>query len=274
MKNRSCAMATGVLLSFISSPGFTQADMARVERESAASFTEDFASGSLDPSRWAVSDGWANGSHQLCTWSSRNVSLADGALVLSLTNTPLKDRKFSCAEIQTKGRYGYGTYEIRMQAAESSGIVSAFFTYIGPPHRKPHDEIDFEFLGKSRRTVQLNYYAGGKGDHEKLMDLDFDASGDMHDYAFVWAPDALHWYIDGRRVHTVKADPAALPQNPSKIYLSLWNGNAVGWLGRFTDPGQPLVMKVERVAFTARGDPCQFPQSIVCGMEDPDGSSP
>jgi endo-1,3-1,4-beta-glycanase ExoK len=35
-------------------------------------------------------------------------------------------------------------------------------------------------------------------------------------------------------------------------------------MGAFADPGRPVAAEVERVAFTAEGDKCQFPDSIVC----------
>src|SRR3546814_5746693 len=58
----------------------------------------------------------------------------------------------------------------------------------------PHDEIDFEFLGKSPRQVQVNYYTAGKGGHETMIDLGFDASEDFHTYAFEWRPDSIRWF--------------------------------------------------------------------------------
>ena len=32
----------------------------------------------------------------------------------------------------------------------------------------------------------------------------------------------------------------------------------------FADPGGPVKAEVDRVAFTALGDKCQFPQSVAC----------
>ena len=78
--------------------------------------------------------------------------VGDGGVTLSLTDEPFGERKFSCAEIRTKAAYGYGTYEVRMRGAAGAGVNSTFFTYVGPPFGEglPHDEIDFEFLGKTQ----------------------------------------------------------------------------------------------------------------------------
>jgi endo-1,3-1,4-beta-glycanase ExoK len=244
---------------------------AAAEVDGGLSFIDRFAR--LDRDRWFVSNGWANGPHQACTWTNRNVHAGAGGLTLSLTNQPSGERAYSCAEIQTKEYYGYGTYEVRMRAAAAPGIVSAFFTYVGPSIVKgsPHDEIDFEFLGKDRNGVQLNYFFNGRGEHEQIIALGFDASATMNDYAFEWTPQTLRWSVNGRLVREVNAP---LPRLPGKIMLSIWSGvgaNTEGWLGRFAYPGQPLTVGVEYVAFTEAGKPCQFPTSIVCsrGAESP-----
>jgi endo-1,3-1,4-beta-glycanase ExoK len=37
------------------------------------------------------------------------------------------------------------------------------------------------------------------------------------------------------------------------------------WMGRLQYPGRPLVTSYEHVAFTALGEPCRFPASVLCG---------
>jgi endo-1,3-1,4-beta-glycanase ExoK len=121
------------------------------------------------PQRWLASHGWSNGDHQGCVWSRRNVRVLESGLSLIIdeaTPAETKDvyRRYACAELQSHGRYGFGTYEVRMRAAAGAGLVTAFFTFTGPPHGadRPHDEIDVEHLGKSPRLVQLNHFASGK----------------------------------------------------------------------------------------------------------------
>jgi endo-1,3-1,4-beta-glycanase ExoK len=164
-----------------------------------------------------------------------------------------------------------------MRAAAAPGVVTAFFTFVGPPLNKdwPHHEIDFEFLGKDREGVQLNYFVNGRGKHEKIIALGFDASATMNDYALEWMPESLRWFANGRLIQEIKSsEDTPLPSRPGKIMLSVWSGagaDTEGWLGRFAYPGQPLTVGVEYVAFTEAGKPCQFPTSIVCsrGAESP-----
>ncbi|MEO1206270.1 MAG: family 16 glycosylhydrolase [Pseudomonadota bacterium] len=243
----------------------------------------------LSRHRWNISDGWSNGNYQSCRWRARNITLKDGVLffklgvepdAVSLTRRPegeadtvertKHDRDYNCAEIQTKQVFGYGTYETRMTSIPNPGTVSAMFTYIGPglDPTKPHDEVDFEVLGKNTNEVQLNFFRHGKAENDKLVPFGFDNATQMSRMAFEWFPDALRWYLDGKLVHEVKATPEKpLPAEPSKMMLSVWSGqgeNMVQWLGRFDPSRLPQQATFDYVAFTKMGDPCQFPDSIVC----------
>ncbi len=235
--------------------------LAAQEGANGSSFVEEFDT--LDTSRWYVSDGWNNGKHQNCTWSKDQVAVDSGKLTLSFDAKPAGERQYSCGEVQTRKRYGYGTYEVRMKAATGSGLNSAFFSYIGPADKKPHDEIDFEVLGKDTSRVQLNQYVAGKGGHEKLVPVDGDADSGFNDYAFVWQKDRLRYYINGALVHEV-TEAEKLPSNAQKIFLSLWGTDTLSdWMGRFAFVGK-TTLDVERIAFTAEGDRCQFDGSVAC----------
>ncbi len=234
---------------------------ALAEESTGKSFVENFDV--MDPSFWYVSNGWNNGAHQNCTWSKKLVRFDNGQLELGFRDGRAGDRNYSCGEIQTKGRYRYGTYEARIKAATGSGLNSAFFTYIGPVHKKPHDEIDMEILGKDMSQVQLNQYISAKGGNEKLADVAGDADKAFNDYAFIWEPKRLRYFVNGKMVHEV-TDPSKIPQEPQKIFFSLWGTDTLkGWMGQFAYRG-PTAMRVDRVAFTAPGDACQFPESIAC----------
>jgi endo-1,3-1,4-beta-glycanase ExoK len=225
------------------------------------SFVEEFDQ--LDKAIWYISDGWNNGAHQNCTWSKDQVAVTGGKLELSFDAKKLGERDYACGEVQTKKRFGYGTYEVRMKAATGTGLNSAFFSYIGPADKKAHDEIDFEVLGKNTARVQLNQYVAGKGGNEKLVDVAGGADAGFNDYAFVWQKERLRYYVNGALVHEV-TDPKALPGNAQKIFLSLWGTDTLsGWMGKFAFAG-PTKLEVERLAFTAEGDACQFSDSVAC----------
>lgn len=240
------------------------------------SFHEDFTSDRLDPARWYVSDGWSNGEHQLCVWSRDHVRLEGGALQLVLEKAQRGGRDYACGEIQTQAFHSFGVYEARIRPSKGPGVVSALFTYTGPTHGTQHDEIDIEFVGKRADAVEMTHWVDGKADGGKVVELGLDASRGYRDYAFEWAPDRLRWFVDGQLVHEVTAARGPIPQTPSKLFLSLWNGNNEAWLGKFADAGRPLTMHVDWVAFTAAGEGCRFPASLLCrqGRRAADLTSP
>ncbi|TPK97103.1 MULTISPECIES: glycoside hydrolase family 16 protein [unclassified Mesorhizobium] len=248
------------------SPHPAHAQGAQQELQSAPSFVDNFSN--FDRSRWFVSDGWTNGAHQNCTWSKDLVRLSDGVLSLGFEKRKLKDRDFACAEIQTKQRYGYGVYEARMKTGTGSGLNAAFFSYIGPQDKQPWDEIDFEVLTKDPSKVQVNSYIQGKPKNGKLVDVEGGADKGFNDYGFVWEKDRLRWYVNGKLVHEVTS-PDELPTHSQKIFFSLWGSDKLAnWMGAFVDPGSKVTMEVKRVAFTALGQPCQFPESLACSISN------
>ena len=257
------ALASGLLLASLA-----YIPTASLAQEPAAgeSFVENFDR--LDTKRWYISDGWANGDHQNCTWSKAQVKVADGTLRLGFAKQQTKDRAYACGEIQTNPRYGYGAYEIRMKAVAGSGLNTGFFTYIGPVHKQPHDEIDFEVLGKNPSKVQINTYVNGKKvGPETLAEVPRGADKAFNDYAFVWEKERIRWYVNGKLVGEV-TDPAKVPSHASKIYVSLWGSDTLkSWMGTFAEPAGPIAAEIDRITFTAAGDACQFPESIVCKLK-------
>ncbi|WP_457580315.1 endo-1,3-1,4-beta-glycanase ExoK [Ensifer canadensis] len=242
--------------------GFAGSAMAQ-EGATGASFLDNFDT--LDTGRWYVSDGWNNGPHQNCTWSKEHAVVVDGLLELKFEEGKKGERNYACGEVQTRERFGYGTYEARVKAADGSGLNSAFFTYIGPADKKAHDEIDFEVLGKNPAKVQLNQYVSAKGGNEKLADVPGGANQGFNDYAFVWEKERIRYYINGELVHEV-TDPAKIPSNAQKIFFSLWGTDTLSdWMGTFNYKG-PTALQVDRIAFTAPNDKCQFAESVACKL--------
>lgn len=266
---RTVARGVGVWLSALIF-GFSAVAGAAAQTEKTASttgqsFRDDFDN--FDRSRWYVADGWANGEHQNCVWSSKELDLADGILTLSFQKREMQNRDYACAEIQTHQRFGYGTYEARFKTDTGPGINAAFFTYIGPTNGAPHDEIDFEVLTRDTSGVDVNTYVTGKPRNGSRVDVSGGTDTDFNDYAFVWEKDRLRWYVNGELMHEA-TEPAELPSNPQKIFFSLWGSDTLNdWMGTFEDPGRKLTMEVDWVAYTAPGDDCQFPESVVCKLQ-------
>ncbi len=208
----------------------------------------------VDPGRWYIFDNFAYGDALNDTaWSRWNVLQVGPSIELKLESKPAFGKSNTGGQLHTH-RYGHGRYEVIMQPARGSGIVSAFFTYIGPDSKKPHDEIDFEFLGKDTKTVSVNYFKNGNGKHGKTVELGFDAAEAAHIYAFEWTATAIRWYVDDKLVHSVSGDAASLPVTPGNIYVQIWGGGppARDWLGPIKYES-PVFARYQCVSFVPEG---------------------
>lgn len=196
-----------------------------------------------------TADGWCNGSMFNVTWRSENCTFENGKMQLIID----KDKKvgtvpYAGAEYRSKDFYGFGRYEVSMKAIKNDGVVSSFFTYTGPSDNNPWDEIDIEILGKDTTKVQFNYFTSGKGEHEYLYDLGFDAAEDFHTYAFEWHNDRIVWFVDGAEVYSAAEN---IPVTKGKIMMNAWCGTGVdSWLNAFDDSNMPLTAEYERISFT------------------------
>lgn len=257
-----CSFQLIALLMAAALPGAGMAEA----RAPGASFHDDLDW--LLRTRWLVSDGWTNGAHQNCTWSSRAVSVKQGVLQMAFRPGPAGGPAWLCAEVQSRAEYGHGTFEARIKVEKGSGRNAALFTYIGPVHDRPHHEIDVEILTRAPGEVALNTFVDGTPVNGATLPVTPAADAAFHDYAFTSRPGWLGWYIDGVLVHEITGD--GLPEMPQRLYLSHWGTETLtDWMGPFDPPAGPVVMEVDWIAFTAMGEPCAFPASVLCRAPAP-----
>jgi len=219
-----------------------------VAADEQSGFTELFKK--LNNDRWYMSNGWANGDHQSCEFRADAIQILDGSMRLTLSDRGGQVRPIGCPEIHTRARFGYGTYAARLRTAAGSGLNTAFFTYIGPPNGVPvWDEIDFEFLGKSPKSVSIGFWANGRVHGPSDIELGFDASKAFHDYVFEWTPEGICWYADGKII-AKSHEGEKVPSTPGMLFFSLWSGSSVedGWMGPFRYK-EPVTAEIESTSF-------------------------
>ena len=227
-------------------------------------FFEDFTSG-LDGSRWYVSDGWSNGDWQDCEWSRRAVQVRGGLLTLFHIPAPGDARRALCGEVQTNAFLRHGTIEARIRTPRAPGLNASVFTYVGPVHGAPHDEIDIEILTRDPGVMTMNSYVAGQPHGGGAVPSAEGFDDGFRHVAFRWAPDGITWFLDGQEVHrTAPGDP--LPDHAQKLYMSFWStATLTDWMGRQGPRDGPLGYEIDWVAFTPLQASCLFPQSITCG---------
>jgi len=200
------------------SPGFI------IDRGDGKSFNLPFADG-FDEADWYVADFTFPSTFFRAGWVEENVRYHAPSISLEINRKPVDHQPFSGAEVQKTGFYGYGRYEVVMQAAAGSGVVSSFFTHTDATFGDPHDEIDIEFLGNNTHRLHANIFAKGETEGSIYIDLPFDASQAPHLYAFDWQPDTVSWFVDGKLVKTVTSAERKIPQTPGRVIMNIWTGS-------------------------------------------------
>ncbi len=205
---------------------------------------DDFAT--LDTDRWLIQlytfD--ANG----CNMRAENVKARDSILTITVNRAvDTTDRKWDGGDLGDQNYRTYGLFRTRMKPSKLKGSVSAFYIMNKwMPVAWEHKEIDIEFLGKSPTQVQLTTHDFQKGgtvwkNDSKMVGLGFDFSQDFHEYAILWRPDSVLWFVDGRLLHRTGK---YVPQVPLETRMNFYVGNplepgVVQWLGPIDTAGVP-----------------------------------
>lgn len=193
-------------------------------------------------------------------WRADNIRRAEGRTELVVRSDPGGTQPYTAGEIQSDAHYGYGRYEAIMRPARGSGLVSAFFTYTGPWHGDPHDEIDIEFLGMDTTRIHFNYFRNGRRGRDATFDLPFDAADAERLYAFEWTPEGITWFVENVPYYATLPDDPMLPKAPGKIIFSAWTGQPFmqGWHGAqtFDSPAAAHVSCASYVPLGKTGRSC------------------
>ena len=207
-----------------------------------------------DSNKFTKSDGWGNGSAFLCMWRADNITFNNGIMTMKIDKDPIGNVKpYSGGEYASNKTYGYGYYKVKMKPIKNDGVVSSFFTYVDKSDNYAGiaHEIDIEFTGKDTTKVEFNYFVDGISARGFVYDLGFDASEELHEYGFLWLPDSITWFVDGKEAyHTdgVSYTNYEVPSVPGKIMMNVWPGNAPGWLNPY-DGKTPLTAEYDWASY-------------------------
>ena len=178
-----------------------------------------------------------------CNMTAGQAAASSGKLVLSLAMNaaPTKDVPKLCnaGEVGSYRFFTYGLFTVRMKAPAVPGGVSAFFLMNAwQPENWEHKEIDIELLGKNPDAIQMTTHDFQNGGRDwksaaTTADLGFDYSHGFHDYAILWTPEAVRWYVDGKLLHT---EARYVPHDLLQIRMNTYLGDPktagiADWLG-------------------------------------------
>lgn len=184
--------------------------------------------------------------------------------------------------ITTDFYFFYGTVEIKMQAAQGSGIISSVVL-----ESDDLDEIDFEFFGTGQyaQSVETNFF--GKGNtttynRAVYYPMSSDPKTSMQTYTIDWSEESIVFSLNGKALRTLaKNDPLTLdgynyPQTPMRLRLGNWAAGGPGqpegtvtWAGGATTfDNAPYVMYVQSVSIKNSNPAGSYLYSDKSGSSD------
>jgi len=235
---------------------------------------EEPFTGSKLSKRWKVASwfapGYRAGVHQ-GFFETENASLQGGYLTLKLTQeigeVDGQNGVISHgAQVFTRQKYGYGTYEWNMRMASTSstpqgagtlasGGVSAGFIYVN----NSETEIDFEWSGHLVGTggdetlYMVNWHnvdpTTGPFDSDSTVWTAYmpGLNAGFHTFKFVWEPGKITYYVNGVQQAVSTTD---VPEAPANFMINHWGThNANGW-GGAASVGDDRYFHIDWVRYT------------------------
>lgn len=157
------------------------------------------------------------------------------------------------AEVHSLDKVKFGKFVMRMKMVSNPGVVSSFFTYDNESWQGggiPWREIDIEVIGKNPNEFQTNLITGdsSKRIHSENMH-DLPNVDQYHEYTLIWTPDEITWEVNGKVVHTEKAESSQqvvdMRSAPQSYRMNLWISEAAEWVGPFNRKDLPLYQHVD-----------------------------
>ena len=166
---------------------------------------------------------------ELQAYTPAGVSVSDGTIRLTASNTPTNGQPYTSGVITSYGKFSflYGAVEFRARPPAGRGLLSALWML---PNNHDHPpEIDIvEVNGAQPHLAHFGYHwptGDGIGSDLPTAVLG-DQSGAFHTYAVTWDPGLIVWYVDGVEVHRFTGAQVA----DQEMYL-LANLAVGGWVG-------------------------------------------
>ena len=212
---------------------------------------------SFDNSQWKILEG--SFPSNLASFDKKNFSLLESqGFQMTLMKEKSGNRNYSSASIVSNHLFQFGRFEVEMKPAKIDGVITAFFLH----RNDPWQEIDFEFLGRDTSKILANVYFNPGDDGSNcnfgnrgtpvIIDLNFDAAEDYHQYAIEWEPHELRWYVDNQLVHIRSSwEPSPVPDLPMQFFINTWPSRSEELAGQIEDGKLPINSLVKSVKISS-----------------------
>lgn len=223
------------------------------------SFSDSFAGGKLDTSKWIPSDWSAPGNIpgvHAGRFSPDALDFSHGCLRIKVSQTKNPDGSTTSigGELQSRQRFGFGTYEWILRASSTSqtpegsgrpvsGQISSGFIF---QQDQGYTEIDSpEIEGQYPNQLSWTSWLTNQKRTNRLTQTS-DPSQTFLRYRLVWLASTAKFYVNDSLVAEITDN---IPQNPAYAMINHWGTNSQGWGGMAT-PGVDRYMFVKKFSFT------------------------
>jgi beta-glucanase (GH16 family) len=231
-----------------------------------ASFVDGLSS--EDATRWSRTTGVYPGEPANNGWRADHIAFTSDQMELRLNTQPCAVAPEQCAsrpsasgQLRSNDTYGFGRYTAVLRAAAGDGVVTDFMKYTGAVVGAPTDLVGMHIQGQDPTRMQVSYFLSGVGAQYRTISLGFNASADLHTYAFDWSAGSLRWYVDDSEVFHVAS--ASLPSAEGHIVSDVWAASPVTapLFGAYA--GMPTRAYFDSIAFSAAVSPVPEPASAL-----------
>ncbi|KAK1398355.1 Xyloglucan endotransglucosylase/hydrolase [Heracleum sosnowskyi] len=164
-------------------------------------------------------------------WGSQHQSLDQNSLTIWLDRS--SGSGFKSINSYKSGYFGVA---MKLQPGYTAGVITCFYLSNNEAYPGDHDEIDLEFLGTTPGkpyTLQTNVWMKGSGDgstvtgREMKFRLWFDPTKDFHNYAILWNPSEIIFFVDDVPIRTyARKSDETFPLKPMWAYGSIWDASS------------------------------------------------
>lgn len=224
-------------------------------------FEDQFDGTELDRRRWNVElhqPGWVNEELQEYVDCRDNICVRDGRLRIRPVKQVHGDGSvsYTSGRITTQYRHDfiYGLFEARLKVPRGKGLLPAFWLMTTDEEKYGQwpecGEIDImEIMGDRTGTNHgtIHYGLPHKEAQGTVTLEKGDFAEEFHNFALLWEPGLLRWYVDGRPFHETRWWFSAGPDGVKKPYPAPFDhkmylilnlavgGNWVGYPDETTD---------------------------------------
>jgi len=168
-------------------------------------FEDNFEGSSLDLNKWEYQEGCGTeyGSGNLQCYSRNNVAVQNGNLVITARRENMQDKEYTSGRVRQKGSgFAYGAYVTRARLARGDHLWPAIWL-LPIDNNCRYEEIDIaEYRGQAGEATNLEMAGHWGRSWDALTSkgqktiTTMDLSADFHEFALLWLPSKLEWYID------------------------------------------------------------------------------